>query len=220
MDKVTSAIIIGALGVVVVVGGYFIFKESYQAPTGLPTPEKVAPGEEITIPSEEVASPSEEEAITPASTEEPAITPEATPEPEPEATPEPASPPSPEAPEDTAEPLPGEASAESGEPTPEPEPEEMAETIVSHIVEADDNGLYPATITVPAGVTVNLTFKVRSTNVYFGGLDFRSSKFSTSKVPPGEETTVNFTATESFPYSSYWPSSGRKKADGMITVNP
>ena len=136
--------------------------------------------------------------------EEPITVQEPTPEPAPEPVvePEPALPP---------------------EPIPEEEPtstsEETAETIVSRTVEADDNGLYPATVTVPAGATVNLTFKVRLTNVYFGGLDFRSSKFSTGKVPPGGETTVTFTTTDSFQYSSYWPSSGTKKADGMITVS-
>ncbi|OHA48675.1 MAG: hypothetical protein A2806_00925 [Candidatus Terrybacteria bacterium RIFCSPHIGHO2_01_FULL_48_17] len=107
------------------------------------------------------------------------------------------------------------------EPPPQDEPppnEPTGPQIVSYIVEADDNGLYPATISVPRDATVNLTFKVRSTNVYYGGLDFRSTKFVTSSVPPGGETTVTFTADATFTYTSYWPASGVKKADGTITV--
>jgi len=85
-------------------------------------------------------------------------------------------------------------------------------------VEADDNGLYPATITVAKGQTVNLTFKVRSTNVYYGGLEFRSPKFVTPKVLPGGQNSVSFVADESFTYSSYWPATNVKKADGTIAV--
>ncbi len=90
--------------------------------------------------------------------------------------------------------------------------------IVSFVVVADDNGLYPQTIVVPKGVPVELTFNVREQNVYYGGLDFRSSKFTTGTVLAGKEITVQFAADESFRYASYWPASNRKKADGIINV--
>ena len=88
------------------------------------------------------------------------------------------------------------------------------------IIEADDAGFYPnGNLTVNKGDTVKITFKVRSTGVYFGGLDFRGAPYFTSpKVLPGGETTVEFTADQSFTYSSYWPASSILKSSGTITV--
>jgi len=85
-------------------------------------------------------------------------------------------------------------------------------------LEADDYGFYPAgSIMVPRGANVKLTFKVRNSNVYYGGLDFRSSKFRTAAVKPGESATVEFIADEPFGFSSYWPVSEVLKASGKIT---
>ncbi len=91
--------------------------------------------------------------------------------------------------------------------------------IISFAVEADDKGLYPQTIQVTISSIVNITFKVRTQNVYYGGLDFRSTKFNTGTVKAGGETTVQFTADESFTYTSYWPVSNVIKATGDIIVN-
>lgn len=89
----------------------------------------------------------------------------------------------------------------------------------SYILEADDQGFYPdGHLSVPKGMTVKITFKVRSTNVYYGGLDFRSSKFATSGALPGGSTTVEFVADESFTITSYWPASGVTKATLQIEV--
>ena len=86
-------------------------------------------------------------------------------------------------------------------------------------IEGDDNGLYPSSINVSKGDNVRITFKARSQGVYYGGLDFRSSVWGdTGKVPAGGQTTINFTADETFTFSSYWPSSGVKKATGTINV--
>lgn len=85
-------------------------------------------------------------------------------------------------------------------------------------VEGDDAGLYPPTVIVANGATVQLTFQVRAQGVYYGGLDFRSEKFTTGTILPGGQKTVTFTADASFPYASYWPASGVKKADGMVVV--
>lgn len=89
---------------------------------------------------------------------------------------------------------------------------------VSYTVEADDSSLYPRRLEVPRGTMIRITFKVRSQGVYYGGLDFRSSKFTTGTVLPGMEKTVEFTVDESFRYTSYWPVSDRRKADGEIEV--
>lgn len=99
-----------------------------------------------------------------------------------------------------------------------PKPQTPQEEAFS--LEADDSGFYPSpTITVPRGIKVKLTFNVRTTNVYYGGLDFRSSKFTTGQVMPGKQTTVEFTVDEAFVISSYWPASGVKKADLNVALN-
>jgi hypothetical protein len=103
-------------------------------------------------------------------------------------------------------------------PPPEPPPEPDDEPVVIS-VGADDNMFDPPVISVDEGDAVRLTFNVDSNRVYFGGLDFRSPEFNTGKVLPGESTTVEFTAQESFTVTSYWPSSGVKKADLSVVVN-
>lgn len=86
------------------------------------------------------------------------------------------------------------------------------------IIEADDDGLYPATVSAPRGSLVTLTFVVRRTNVYFGGLDFRSAKFNVPQIRPGERDSVTFLAKESFSYASWWPASNIRKAEGRVNV--
>ena len=86
-------------------------------------------------------------------------------------------------------------------------------------LEADDLGFYPEpTITVPKGSRVKIHFIVRTTNVYYGGLDFRSSKFKTEAVKPGGTTDVEFIADESFVFTSYWPLSNIQKASGKVVA--
>lgn len=86
-------------------------------------------------------------------------------------------------------------------------------------LEADDLGFYPtSTLTIPNGALVKLTFVVRTTNVYYGGLDFRSKKFNTPSVKPGDSYTVEFTADESFDFTSFWPLSGVEKQRGKVAV--
>ena len=90
---------------------------------------------------------------------------------------------------------------------------------VSRVLEADDNGFYPSSeIRVPKGAKVTLEFKVRTTGVYFGGLDFRSDKFKTGSIAPGESIKVEFVADESFEFTSWWPASQRLKATGKVIV--
>lgn len=85
--------------------------------------------------------------------------------------------------------------------------------------EADDNGFYPQnSLTVAKGAKVSLMFMVRKEGVYYGGLDFRSSKFKTATVKPGESTSVEFVADESFKITSYWPLTETYKATLVVEV--
>lgn len=86
-------------------------------------------------------------------------------------------------------------------------------------VEADDHGFYPSnTITAPKGAKVKLHFLVRAEQVYYGGLDFRSSKFRTETVKPGGTAAVEFLADEPFVITSYWPASGVIKSTLQVEL--
>lgn len=87
-------------------------------------------------------------------------------------------------------------------------------------IEADDSGFYPSgKINVNKGDRVKITFVVKTTNTYFGGLDFRSIVWGdTGTVKPGESKTVEFTADNTFTFTSYWPISSVKKSDGQVVV--
>jgi hypothetical protein len=98
-------------------------------------------------------------------------------------------------------------------------PTESKPVVAEFKLEADDYGFYPAgNLEVPRGAKVRINFIVRSSNVYYGGLDFRSPKFRTEAIKPGGVTAVEFTADESFSISSYWPASGVLKASINLTV--
>jgi len=91
-------------------------------------------------------------------------------------------------------------------PTPSPTPA-VTSPIQSFTIAADDSGATPSQISVPAGTIVEITFNVASTNVYYGGLDFRSSVVNSGTVHSGESKTISFTATKSFAFTPYWPAS-------------
>ena len=112
------------------------------------------------------------------------------------------------------------------EPVPEPEmPEEPPAPqpqVHEYSIEGDDRGFYPGDdIVVNAGDTVRINFTVRTTNVYYAGLliKSRSGSFTTGNLDPGESKTIEFTAEESDTITSYWPSSGVRKADLSVIVN-
>jgi hypothetical protein len=85
-------------------------------------------------------------------------------------------------------------------------------------VEADDYGFYPSSLEFTKGAKVKLYLYVRSSNVYYGGLDFRSEKFKTEPVKPGQKTEVEFIADKDFIIESYWPLSNVKKAELRVMV--
>jgi len=92
-------------------------------------------------------------------------------------------------------------------------------------IEADDAGFYPSgTISVSKGEQVQIIFKVRTTNVYYGGLEFESNPityFDTGKISPGDQKTVSFTADASFSFTSYLPEDYSKvpKKTGQVVVS-
>ncbi len=102
----------------------------------------------------------------------------------------------------------------------QPQPPTGAAILKSFTIEADDMGFYPAnSITVNKDDNVQITFQVRPAGVYYGGLDFKAPPyFVTQRVAPGNSISVNFTADKNFTFSSYWPASGVKKADGQVVV--
>jgi hypothetical protein len=85
-------------------------------------------------------------------------------------------------------------------------------------VEADDYGFYPSSLEFTKGAKVKLYLYVRSSNVYYGGLDFRSEKFKTEPIKPGQKTEVEFIADKDFIIESYWPLSSVKKAELKVIV--
>lgn len=99
------------------------------------------------------------------------------------------------------------------------EPEPAAPSVKEFTIEADDKGFYPSnTITAAKGELVRVTFKVRTSSVYYGGLQIKGKLFNTGDIKPGQSATVEFTADFDSTFASYWPSSGVKKADGKIDV--
>jgi hypothetical protein len=94
----------------------------------------------------------------------------------------------------------------------------QAQTLKEAKVEADDYGFYPSSLEFTRGAKVKLYLFVRSSNVYYGGLDFRSEKFKTVPIKPGQKTEVEFIADKDFIIESYWPLSNVKKAELKIIV--
>jgi hypothetical protein len=97
-------------------------------------------------------------------------------------------------------------------------PTTQTQTLTEAIVEADDYGFYPSSLEFTKGSKVKLYLYVRSSNVYYGGLDFRSEKFKTEPVKPGQKAEVEFIADKDFVIESYWPLSNVKKVELKVIV--
>jgi len=102
-------------------------------------------------------------------------------------------------------------------------PPEMPPPVTEFPIEADDRGFYingadTGSISAGSGEELKITFNVRTTNVYYGGLDFRGCGQDTEKVSPGGSTTVEFTAASTCTITSYWPSSSRVKDNLQVVV--
>jgi len=90
-------------------------------------------------------------------------------------------------------------------------------------IESDDNGYYidgnqVQSIDVTQGNTVKINFIVRTTNVAFGGQEYRSSEFDNLNVNIGDSGEVQFTAGSTFNIDSYWPNTNNFKATLQIVV--
>ncbi len=105
-------------------------------------------------------------------------------------------------------------------PTPTPTPtsdsdpsptSKLIQSIQAVSISADDTNATPNMIMVPAGTIVEITFKVASSNVYYEGLDFRSSVVNSGTINAGASKTISFTAKNSFDFTPYWPASGVAK---------
>ncbi len=82
---------------------------------------------------------------------------------------------------------------------------------------ADDNGASPNEINVPLGTIVQITFNVTS-DVYYGGLEFKSSEVNSGVIQASSSKTISFNAEKSFAFTPYWPASGVAK-NYRIQVN-
>ncbi|MBI4054144.1 MAG: hypothetical protein HY397_02325 [Candidatus Doudnabacteria bacterium] len=150
------------------------------------------------------------QATTPSEEKQPIQTPAQNPQDTPPVTSEPAPQPPVSNPPPTTTPQP------EPEPDPQPQPQPEPPAIQEFFIEADDQGFYENgkdvnSLTVTAGATVKITFKVRADNVYFGGLDFRGCSTQSLTVPPGGTTTAQFVPEQSCSITSYWPTSGIQK---------
>ncbi|MDP3992158.1 MAG: hypothetical protein U1B79_01155 [Candidatus Pacearchaeota archaeon] len=100
---------------------------------------------------------------------------------------------------------------------------EMQPSITEFSIEADDYGFYMngaeiSSISANLGEALEITFNVRTTNVYYAGLDFRGCGLNTGKVSPGSSKTVEFTMQDACTITSYWPSSGVVKDRLQVSV--
>ncbi len=90
-------------------------------------------------------------------------------------------------------------------------------------IEADDRGFYidgadVGSISAITGETLKITFSVRTTGVYYGGLQFKGCGQDTGKVAPGDSATTEFMASSTCTITSYWPSSSRVKDRLQVVV--
>lgn len=86
-------------------------------------------------------------------------------------------------------------------------------------VEADDKNFYPNKLQAKIGDKVRINFKFRDASIYFAGLDVKGP-FPTIqyKLNGQQPLAAEFTMNDETKITSYWPSSGVKKADLIVEV--
>ncbi|MEM4282128.1 MAG: cupredoxin domain-containing protein [Candidatus Woesearchaeota archaeon] len=101
----------------------------------------------------------------------------------------------------------------------EPVTEQQAQ-LKEFVIEADDSGFTPSSqLFVNKNTRVKITFKVRSSGVYYGGLEFKSPAWGTTgTIKPGESKSVEFTATQTIQFTAFWPASSIEKWTAQIVV--
>lgn len=96
---------------------------------------------------------------------------------------------------------------------------ELQQGTAEFTVEADDSGFYPNRLQAKIGDKVRINFKFRDASIYFAGLDVKGP-FPTLqyKLNSQQPLTAEFTMKGETKITSYWPSSGVKKADLIVEV--
>ena len=105
----------------------------------------------------------------------------------------------------------------------EPAPAEQppAPELKEFSILADDHKFDPSSISVNKGDIVRITFNFNDEDIYYGGLDIKSDYFSVKyrKSDAEKSQSVEFTADKPFTFTSYWPSTGVRKASGKVEVS-
>ena len=100
-----------------------------------------------------------------------------------------------------------------------PKVESPQQSINEFTVEADDNGFYPNKLQAKVGDKVNINFNFRDNAIYFAGLDIKGPFPTIQYKLKGEQPlTAEFTMKDETKITSYWHSSGVKKADLIVEV--
>ena len=100
-----------------------------------------------------------------------------------------------------------------------PKVEAPQQSINEFTVEADDNGFYPNKLQAKVGDKLKINFKFRDNAIYFAGLDVKGPFPTIQYKLKGEQPlTAEFTMKDETKITSYWPSSGVKKADLIVEV--
>ena len=97
------------------------------------------------------------------------------------------------------------SNAEPISPSPTTQP-----TIEKFTITVDDESTSMSEIKVTRGNIVQITFNA-GPEIYYGGLDLRSSVVNSGTIPANGSKTISFNATESFVFVPYWPASGVAK---------
>lgn len=102
----------------------------------------------------------------------------------------------------------------------------QAPTVREITLEGDDSSFYldgaPITsLSAASGETIKLILKTRTTNVAFGGLQYKTSDFGgvdTGKVSPGSQAEVEITVNSAGMLRSYWPDTNFLKGTLNIVI--
>ena len=86
-------------------------------------------------------------------------------------------------------------------------------------VEADDKGFYPGTLKAKINDKVKINFKFKDDSIYFAGLDVKGPFEDIQYRLKGEQPIAReFTMKDETRITSWWPSSGVKKATLIVEI--
>ena len=93
------------------------------------------------------------------------------------------------------------------------------QSVREYTIESDDKDFYPNKIRAKVGDTVVIHFKFRDNSIYYAGLDVKGPFEDVKYKLKGEQPiTREFTMKDETKITSYWPSSGVRKADLIVEV--